>query len=323
MLNRDHSVTFWQQLAGAYRTNSGVVFDLHNEPYPDSNRDSTAAWDCWKNGTTPSNASSCPGSGLNYQAAGMQELVSAVRGMGASNPIMLGGVQYSNALSQWLAYKPQDQGGTGGTGTGNLMAAWHVYNFNVCSSPTCYDATAAPVAGTVPLVAAEIGENDCGTGMLNTLMSWLDAHQSGYLAWTWDTWGTACANLSLITDYAGTPTSSYGLAFKNHLAAVVNATPDFTLSAGPSSVSLSRRGGTARYTVTVRSVDGFAGTVWLSVSGLPAGSTATFQPSSLTSGTATLTVSVPSSVPRGTYTLTIRGTSDTLVHSATVRLTKK
>ena len=217
MLNRDHSVVFWQQVAGAFKDNTGVIFDLHNEPYPDGNSDTAAAWDCWKNGTTATNAAACPGGGLNYQAAGMQEVVDAVRSTGAQNVIMLGGVQYSNALSGWLANKPHDP-------TGNLVAAWHVYNFNICNSPACYDATAAPVAAAVPLVAGEIGQNDCGTGMLTTLMSWLDGHNAGYLAWTWDTWGTACTTLSLITDYAGTPTA-LGQVFKDHLTRVVASTP--------------------------------------------------------------------------------------------------
>lgn len=216
MLNRDHSVAFWQQVADAYKNNTGVLFDLHNEPYPDGNRDTPAAWDCWKNGTNASNGATCPGSGLTYQAAGMQEVVNAVRATGATNPILLGGVQYSNALSGWLDYKPQDL-------TGNLIAAWHVYNFNICSSVACYDATAAPVAAQVPLVAGEIGENDCGSEMLTTLMNWLDSHSASYLAWTWDTWGTACSTLSLITSYDGTPTT-YGQVYKDHLA-IVATTP--------------------------------------------------------------------------------------------------
>jgi hypothetical protein len=230
MLNRDHSVTFWQQVAAAYRNNTGVVFDLHNEPYPDDNRDTAAAWDCWKNGTTPGNAAVCPGGGLNYQAAGMQELVNAVRATGATNPIMLGGVQYSNALSRWLTYKPQDP-------TGNLVAAWHVYNFNICNSTSCYDATAAPVAAVVPLVAGEIGQNDCGTAMLTTLMAWLDGHNAGYLAWTWDTWGTACTTLSLIVDYAGSPTA-YGRAYRDHLRSV--APPPATATPVPPTPTMSR-----------------------------------------------------------------------------------
>jgi hypothetical protein len=212
MLNRDHSVAFWQQVAAAYKVNTGVIFDLHNEPYPDKNRDSASAWDCWKNGTSLANTATCPGGGKSYQAAGMQEIVNAVRATGATNPILLGGVQYANSLSKWLAYKPQDP-------AGNLLAAWHVYNFNLCSSAACYDATAAPVAASVPLVASEIGQDDCGSEMLTTLMQWLDARNAGYLAWTWDNWGSACGRLSLISDHAGTPTK-YGQIFKEHLASV-------------------------------------------------------------------------------------------------------
>jgi hypothetical protein len=225
MLNRDHSIDFWKQVASTFKSNTGVIFDLHNEPYPDGNADTAAAWDCWKNGTTATNASACPGSGLTYQAAGMQELVNAVRATGSANPILLGGVRYSNALSRWLTYEPLDP-------TGNLMAAWHVYNFNVCNTTSCYDATAAPVAASVPLVAGEIGENDCSTAMLNTLMGWLDSHNSGYLAWTWDTWGTTCANLSLIADHKGNPTT-YGQVFKDHLAAVVAQVSALPRTAAP------------------------------------------------------------------------------------------
>jgi len=240
MLNRDHSVVFWEQVAATFKGNSGVIFDLHNEPYPDRNRDSVAAWDCWKNGTTRANAATCPGSGMYYQAAGMQEIVNAIRSTAATNPIMLGGVQYANALSRWLAYKPQDP-------TGNLMASWHVYNFNICNSPSCYNTTAAPVAAVVPLVAGEIGENDCGSAMLNTLMTWLDDHNAGYLAWTWDTWGTACERHSLITDYAGTP-SAYGKVYKDHLAKLATTvltvpTTDLRLNSGAGLAKITRRGG--------------------------------------------------------------------------------
>jgi hypothetical protein len=353
MLNRDHSVAFWQQVASAYKNNTGVVIDHHKEPYPDRNSDTDAAWDCWKNGTTAANAATCPGSGLYYQAAGMQELVDAVRATWATNPILLGGVQYANALSQWLAYKPQDP-------TGNLMAAWHVYNFNICNSTACYDATAAPVAATVPLVTTEIGENDCGTAMLNALMTWLDSHNAGYLAWTWDTWGTACGRLSLITNYAATPTA-YGQAFKDHLRAVGAAswatpnsfsvsapvvtapaatttpvvttapaitdraasTPDFTLSAGPGVLSLPGSGGTIKYMIAVAPSGGFNSTVAFAVSGLPSGTKTTFSRYALSTGTASLTIVVPSWAPTGTYTVTITGRSGTLKHTATLELSKR
>jgi len=42
----------------------------------------------------------------------MQELVNTIRITGANNIIMLGGLQYSNSLVQWLKYKPDDPTGT-------------------------------------------------------------------------------------------------------------------------------------------------------------------------------------------------------------------
>jgi len=201
MPDADHSVDFWTSVASYFKGNSSVIFDLYNEPYPDNNNDSTAAWTCWKNGGT------C--SGVSFQAAGMQTLVNAVRNTGATNVIMLGGVQYSNSLTQWLAYKPNDS-------IGNLAAAWHVYNFNACNTTTCYDNEAAPVANQVPLIAGEIGENDCAHSFIDTLMNWLDAHSGSYLGWTWDTWNCS-SGPALISDYSGTPTN-FGIGLRDHLA---------------------------------------------------------------------------------------------------------
>ncbi|MGN6674808.1 MAG: cellulase family glycosylhydrolase, partial [Thermomicrobiales bacterium] len=269
MPNRDHSVTFWQQVATAYRGNPGVVFELFNEPYPDGNQDTPAAWDCWQHGTTASNRAACPGSGYTYQAAGMQELVDAVRATGAPNVILLGGVQYANALSGWLAHRPSDP-------ANNLAAAWHVYNFNVCNTTACYDATAGPVAAAVPLVTTELGENDCAHGFIDVLLPWLDGHGAGYLAWTWDTWG-GCGPV-LITRYDGTPTT-YGQGFRDHLAAIAGGggTPPPTPSPGATANLLltSTPGGSAHaalagpyavgtpVTLTATPASGYVFTGWL------------------------------------------------------------
>jgi hypothetical protein len=218
MPDADHSTAFWQGVANTFKGNSSVIFDLFNEPFPDNNSDTTAGWTCWRDG------GSC--SGVSYTAVGFQSLVNTVRATGATNIIMLGGLQYSNALSQWLTYKPTDS-------TGNLVAAWHVYNFNVCSNTGCYDQRAAPVAAAVPLIAGEIGENDCAHGFIDTLMGWLDSHNSGYLGWTWDNWSGACATgPTLITDYTGAPTN-FGIGLQTHLAALANSGPTSTPTRTP------------------------------------------------------------------------------------------
>jgi endoglucanase len=48
-------------------------------------------------------------------------------------------------------------------------------------------------------------------------MNWMDQHQSGYLAWAWDAWSKKCEDLSLVTDYNGTPKTPNGVNYKNHL----------------------------------------------------------------------------------------------------------
>jgi hypothetical protein len=194
---------FWQSVAGRFRSDPGVIFDLFNEPFPNSAiLDYTQAWKCWRDG-----GSACPG--FPYAVAGMASLVRAVRSAGAGNFIMVGGLSYANDLSQWLTYRPSDP-------ADNLGASWHSYNFNFCSFSLCWDTQIAPVAAKVRLVVGEIGENDCAHGYVDNLISWLDKRSISYLGWTWNTWDCQ-SGPSLITDYNGTPTA-YGAGLRDHLA---------------------------------------------------------------------------------------------------------
>jgi hypothetical protein len=100
-----------------------------------------------------------------------------------------------------------------------------------------------------------------------------------------------------------------------------STTADFSLSASPPSQSVVQGQGTT-YTVTVSPLSGFSGTVNFSASGLPAGATASFSPTSVTtSGSSTMTVTTGSSTPTGSSTITITGTSGSLTHTTTVALT--
>ena len=195
MPNRANTPAFWASVATAYKGNDAVLFDLFNEPFPDENQNTAEAWRCWRDGGT------C--AGMSYVAAGMQELISAIRATGATNVIMLGGVQYANSLTSWLANKPTDP-------LDNLAASWHVYSTNLCNSRACWDTSAAPVAQRVPLILGEIGDPNGGSAFNNELMDWMDARQGSYLAWVWNVWGST---LDLITSYDGTA-SNYGRTFQ-------------------------------------------------------------------------------------------------------------
>ena len=110
--------------------------------------------------------------------------------------------------------------------------------------------------------------------------------------------------------------SPNGAAFINALAPT---SPDFTLLANPSSVSVTQ-GSQVTSTVTITPQDGFSGSVTLSASGLPNGVTANFNPNPAT-GTSTLTLTATDSAATGTVTVTITGTSGSATTSTLLVLT--
>jgi hypothetical protein len=99
--------------------------------------------------------------------------------------------------------------------------------------------------------------------------------------------------------------------------------PDFSISASPASQTI-KRGASTTYTTTVTALNGFTGTVNLTVSGCPAKSTCTLSPTSVTvppSQNSTVSVATTKKTSAGTFTLTINGSSGTLQHSTSVGLT--
>ncbi|MBS0366388.1 MAG: hypothetical protein JSR67_11275 [Proteobacteria bacterium] len=77
-------------------------------------------------------------------------------------------------------------------------------------------------------------------------------------------------------------------------------------------------GDTATVTVNVAASGGFADTVNLTASGLPAGATGQFSPASIyQSGSSTLTIKVPAGTPRSSPTVTITAASSSITQTAT------
>jgi hypothetical protein len=224
MPDADHATAFWTDVATTFAADAGVIFELYNEPFPDSNKDSTAGWTCWRDGCMANLATKTANTGNGtYAAVGLQALISAVRGAGAKQLILLGGLQYSNALSQWAQYQPTDP-------LNNLGAAWHIYNYNSCITSACWSGAPAALGKTTPVVVTELGENDCQGSFVTPLMTWLDQNKMGYLAWSWNAYG-ACeaANQSgqggqpwsLITSQTdGTPNGGFAQAVRDHFASL-------------------------------------------------------------------------------------------------------
>jgi len=124
-----------------------------------------------------------------------------------------------------------------------------------------------------------------------------------------------------VTTTAGTPVGSSTITITGtsgsltHSATValsVTGAPTFTLNITPSSASVTAGGG-ASYSVSVAAVNGFSGSVNLSVSGLPTGASGSFAPNPVGAGAgSTLGVTTTTATAAGSYSLTITGTSGAL-----------
>ena len=105
-----------------------------------------------------------------------------------------------------------------------------------------------------------------------------------------------------------------------HTTSVSLSVQDFSIGATPSSISI-KRPNTATYKATVTALNGFGGVVKFSVTGLPANTTATFNPTQVTGhGNSNLTITTTKKTPIGSYTLGITGTSGSTSHVAKVTL---
>jgi endoglucanase len=194
MADADHSVTFWSQVATAFASDPSVVFDLFNEPFLGASRPSGADWECWRNGCSTTYAIATGGgttTNVTYATAGMQQLLDAVRAAGATQPVMVGGLNWagdpcglydsdaSAGSCAWLTYEPNDP-------FHQLIASFHTYSWTACNTVSCWNADVAPLAASVPVVTGEFGDADCSSTYISQFVNWADDQGISYLAWSWE-----------------------------------------------------------------------------------------------------------------------------------------
>lgn len=238
-----------------------------------------------------------------------------------------GGTAAFTAYPSWVAGAADAVGaasncaGPGFTGGGVALAQYASIGFDadlLCSTatPVLTSITVTPTSASVQTGATQ---QFSATG-LDQFASPMNPQPT--FTWTVSGGGTVgTGGLFTAGPTAGGPFTVSATSGSISGAASVTVTSlaaDFSLSASPATISV-RRGGTATYTVTVTPSNGFSGSVNLSLSGQPSGSTVTFS-SNPTAGASTLTVTTSRSGPRGTFTLTITGRSGILTHMATIRL---
>ncbi|MFZ0418412.1 MAG: protease pro-enzyme activation domain-containing protein [Candidatus Sulfotelmatobacter sp.] len=200
------------------------------------------------------------------------------------------------------------------------------FTYYVCADQTTCTANeyggtsfAAPMwAGYLALANEQAATNGDTIGYINPII-YPAALTSSYGTYFHDITSGSCGTYSGITGYDlctgwGSPNTTGVI---NLLAG--SATPSFTLSASPSSLTITQ-GGSGTSTITVNDLNGFTGSVTLAASGLPSGVTATFG-TNPTTGTSVLTLTASATATTGTSTVTITGTSGSLSASTTLSLT--
>src|SRR5205814_759569 len=149
----------------------------------------------------------------------------------------------------------------------------------------------------------------------NTTSAWVTPFTNQTLTWGVDS-GQIGGDIGPGTG-ATTHTWTDQFSSQTHAVSGANckapASIDFTLSASPSSQTVTQ-GGSTSYNATISPLAGFNGQVTLSVTVLPSGATGSFTPNPATASSA-LSVTTSTSTPAGTYTLTITGISGTLTHT--------
>jgi kumamolisin len=201
------------------------------------------------------------------------------------------------------------------------------FTFYVCADQTTCTANdyggtsfAAPMwAGYLALANQQAAANGESIGFINPII-YPAAEGSSYSTDFHDITSGSCGKFSAATGFDlctgwGSPNTT-GII---NLLAAGSATPSFTLSASPSSVTVTQ-GSSGTSTISVTDVGGFSGSVTLAASGLPSGVTATFG-TNPTTGTSVLTLTASATATTGTSTVTIMGTSGSLTATTSVALT--
>jgi endoglucanase len=206
------SLAFWSSVAAAYADHPSVMFDAFSEPSSRLDRAGrpvfTLTWPCWRDGECRApveDAQTATNGRVTYPAQGMDRVVRAIRGAGAQQPILLGGLDRAGDLRHWLEFAPDDD---------QLVAAFHSYDDRACATPACWEATIAPLAGSVPVVTTELGARRPLDGYVAGYLDWADARGVGSLFWVWS---DGSGPLSLRAA-AGDGTTAYGELARSYLA---------------------------------------------------------------------------------------------------------
>ncbi len=212
---------FWKDAAARYKNHPAVLFDIFNEPHGIS-------WEVWRDGGYVAEKSK-PGDedsflseeekiklNKGFHSIGMQALVDAVRGTGARNIIIAGGLDWAYDLSGIVkGFVLKDKDGQG------IMLSTHIYNWK-----KGWESKVLPAAEKYPIFVGEVGadvkkmdfmpaaiQEDPATWVPD-MLGLLQKYRLNWTGWCFH----PAATPIMISDWKYTPTPFWGLPAKEALA---------------------------------------------------------------------------------------------------------
>jgi endoglucanase len=191
--DNDHSIAFWTSVAGVFKTNPAVIFELFNEPFGDNNYSNwvtvsdTAGSEALlmvSGGTfnpfmeqNAANYNALTSINQTWTIAGLQAMLTAIRATGATNVILSPSIGWSVEIETWLTAHPTDS-----LSPAQLGAAWHTSNYN---KGTTYISNV--LNANVPIVITETQGFDSvlDGGADNSGYVWARSQSIGYLWLGW------------------------------------------------------------------------------------------------------------------------------------------
>jgi endoglucanase len=220
-MDTNYSLQFWQSVAqtAGIGNNPSVIFNLTNEPeFGENVAVTTTDWSCYLNGgCTTSGLTSANGNSWTVQ--GTQSVVTAIRNLNVTNPIIIAGLDYSNQLNDWLQYVPVDP-------LNQIIAGVHLYYDLDCTNASCWTSTWSPIqAAGYPVIIDETGEFSCTSTNTQAMTTWADSQnpQVGYWFWAFTAADNGACGAQIGPDLLASPyvaLPNYGTFVESHLQSV-------------------------------------------------------------------------------------------------------
>jgi len=231
------------------------------------------------------------------------------------------------------------------TGAGPTMYAWpsniglQAYEFNGSTfntNPISQSTIVAPLGMSGGVLALSANGSTPGTGIVWSSMPFNEdgdwgTHQGVLRAFDadnlttelWDSQMNAARDAMGLWPKYSAPVVANGKVYIGSFSNVLyvyGLLNGFTLSPAPISQSVNP-GSSTSYTVSTSAVGGFTGSISFTASGLPAGASASFNPTSVAVGkSTTMTITTTTSAALGTYEVQVQANAASLTNSTAVSL---